>query len=76
MTLLDEALALAPSKGPTCALARLERENPTLYTELQQAVVGGAPWTGIAAALRRRGWVVGTDTLRRHFAGRCHCVTR
>jgi len=60
-TLIEEARALVRPKGPACMVCSLP-----MRAEIDAAIRGGAPITGLTRALAKRGLTLARQTLMRH----------
>jgi len=72
-SLLDEALSLGTSKGPTCEVERFYVHKPELAVQLREALEADVQSTAIARALKNRGIDLSAHTIQRHRRRQCRC---
>lgn len=78
MSLFDEIVGENVRPGPVCGIARIRGQlGPTEQGELDRALADpNLTATAIARVLRKRHFIIGDDSVRRHRKPDCACVAR
>ena len=74
-SLLDDIRAAARTPGPRCGIALItgelsEEDRQGLATAYADGTISGSI---IGTALRKRGFKISDDSVRRHRTGKCSC---